>query len=62
MSAFLKKFTSKGIWRQVNICLRPLPMTPYSPPLTHFIRVYSILREGSGGGEGAGGRANQGEG
>jgi hypothetical protein len=39
------KLTSKGTWRQVFISLWPPPllcMTPYSPPLTHCIRVYSV--------------------
>ncbi len=46
----LKKFICKGTLRQVFICVRP--RTPCSPPLTHCIRVYSLLtyshREGGG--------------
>ncbi len=42
-SSFLKKLTCKGIWRQVFICLRPLPS------FTHCIQT------GKGGG-GVGGQ------
>ncbi len=39
MSAFLKKLTSKGTWRQVIICPRPPspPMTPFPPPPLHTL-------------------------
>jgi hypothetical protein len=38
---YLKKLICKGTLRQVFIYLRP--RTPYTPPLTHCIRVYSLL-------------------
>ncbi len=45
----LTSLTCKGTLRQVFICLRP--RTPYPPPLTHCIHVYSILiHTGRGGG------------
>jgi hypothetical protein len=53
---YLKKFTSKGTLRQVFYLSEPLrppappPMTPY-PPLTHCVRVYSILIYTGKGGE-----------
>ena len=42
---YLKKLTLKGTFRQVFFLFEAPspPMTPYSPPLTHCIRVYSIL-------------------
>ncbi len=44
----LETFTCKGTFRHVFICLRP--RTPYHPPLTHCIRVYSMLiYRGKGG-------------
>ncbi len=49
-----KKFTCKGTVQQVFICLRPPPpRQPHtSPPLTHCIRVYSILIHTGKGGRG----------
>ncbi len=46
-----KNFICKSTLRQMFICLRP--RTPYHPPLTHCIHVYSILihTEKGGGGE-----------
>jgi hypothetical protein len=49
----IKKLTCKGTMRQVFFCLRPT--TPY--PLTHCIRVYSILIHPEKGGRG--GELNQ---
>jgi hypothetical protein len=51
-----KKWTRKGTLRQVFYLSEASspPMTPYSPPLTHCIRVYSTLIQtgkGEGGGE-----------
>jgi hypothetical protein len=48
----LKKLIYKETLRQVFICLRP--GAPYPPPITHCIRVYSILintGKGERGGE-----------
>ncbi len=52
MSAFLKKFTRKGTWRQVFICLRP-PIPSPSPPLLHTIHTPVLIHTGK---EGRGGR------
>jgi hypothetical protein len=46
----LKKLTCEGTLRQVFICLRP--RNPSLNPLTHCIRVYSILIHTGKGGEG----------
>ncbi len=37
----LKKFTWKGTLRRVFTCMRPRTLTP--PPLTHCVRVNSVL-------------------
>jgi hypothetical protein len=57
-----KKFTCKGaLWQVFYLSEAPFPpMTPYYPPLTHCIRVYSILIHTERGG--GGGIANQSEG
>ncbi len=52
-----QKFTWKGTLRQVFYLSEAssASMTPYSPPLTHCIRVYSILiHTGTGKGGGVG--------
>ncbi len=41
-----KKITCKGTLRQVDICVRP---RTHTAPLTHCIRVYSILIHIEGG-------------
>ncbi len=60
---YLKQLTCKGTVRQVFYLSEAPPPTvrPHTPhPLTHCIRVYSILiHTGRGGGGGGGGRANQ---
>jgi hypothetical protein len=58
---YLNKLTSKGTSRQVSNLSEDTspPLTPYSPPLTHCICVYSVLIH-TGKGEGV--RANQREG
>jgi hypothetical protein len=59
---YLKKLACKGTLMQVfYLSEAPSPpITPYSVPLTHCVRVYSILiHTGSGGG---GGRTKQREG
>ncbi len=52
MSAFLKKLTSKGIWRQVFSCLRP-PI-PLPLPVAHCINTVhtpALIHTGKGGGQ-----------
>jgi hypothetical protein len=50
--ALIKKLLVKELCGRCFICLKPPPLLrPHNPPLTHCIRVYSILiNTGKGGG------------